>query len=163
MGRNGSHFFLTNFSIVLAGGATQFIAGMERSRLSPYAAPEFVRGVVDARTDMYSVIATAYHAATGVVPTGISGSIPPAQRINHALSSEFDAILTKGLRAVANQRYQRPSELRQDLLALRSVSGSLVSSSNGNAVSSSISAGNYSPARFKEWTASARSSTAQCQ
>ena len=142
VGRNGSHF-LTNFSIVLAGGATQFIAGMERSRLSPYAAPEFVRGVVDARTDMYSLIATAYHAATGVVPTGISGSIPPAQRINHALSSEFDAILTKGLRAVANQRYQRPSELRQDLLALRSVSGSLVSSSNGNAVSSSIPAGNY--------------------
>ncbi|TMD54195.1 MAG: hypothetical protein E6I93_07350 [Chloroflexi bacterium] len=129
VGRNGSHFFLTNFSIVLAGGATQFIAGMERSRLSPYAAPEFVRGVVDARTDMYSLIATAYHAATGVVPTGITGSIPPAQRINHALSSEFDAILTKGLRAVANQRYQRPSELRQDLLALRSVSGSLVSSS----------------------------------
>jgi hypothetical protein len=143
IGRNGSQYFLTNFSIVLAGGATQFIAGLERSRLSPYAAPEFVRGVVDARTDTYSLIATAYHAATGVVPTGISGSIPPAQRINHALSSEFDAILTKGLRAVANQRYQRPSELRQDLLALRSVSGSLVSPSNGYAASSTIPADNY--------------------
>ena len=146
VGRNGSQYFLANFSIVLAGGATQFIAGLERSRLSPYAAPEFVRGVVDARTDMYSLIATAYHAVTGVVPTGISGSIPPAQRINHAISSEFDAILTKGLRAVANQRYQRPSELRQDLLALRSVSGSLVSPSNGYAASSTVPAGNYSPA-----------------
>lgn len=130
VGRNGSQYSLTNFSVVLAGGATQFVVGMERSRLSAYTAPEFVRGVVDIRTDMYSLIATAYHALTGTVPSGISGSIPQAQRINHAISPEFDAILTKGLRAVANQRYQRPSELRQDLLALRSVSGSLVSSSD---------------------------------
>lgn len=134
VGRNGSQYILTNFSIVLAGGATQYIAGMERSRLSPYTAPEFVRGVVDVRTDMYSLIATAYHAVTGSVPTGISGSIPQAQRINPNVSSAFDAILTKGLRAVANQRYQRPSELRQDLLAMRSVSGSLVPG-NANSVS----------------------------
>ena len=91
--------------VVLAGGATQFVVGMERNRLSPYTAPEFVRGVVDVRTDMYSLIATAYHAVTGTVPSGISGSIAQAQRINHAISSEFDAILTKGLRSIANQRY----------------------------------------------------------
>ena len=132
VGRNGSQYILTNFSVVLAGGATQYITGMERTRLSPYTAPEFVRGVVDVRTDMYSLIATAYHAVTGSVPTGISGSIPQAQRINPNVSSEFDAILTKGLRAVANQRYQRPSELRQDLLAMRSVSGSLVSGKSSN-------------------------------
>jgi serine/threonine protein kinase len=132
LSRNGSHYILTNFSIVLAGGATQYIAGMERSRLSPYTAPEFVRGVVDVRTDMYSLIATAYHAVTGSVPTGISGSIPQAQRINPNVSSALDAILSKGLRAVANQRYQRPSELRQDLLAMRSVSGTLVSGNGSN-------------------------------
>ncbi|MGH2494443.1 MAG: protein kinase domain-containing protein [Ktedonobacteraceae bacterium] len=146
-GRNGSQYSLTNFSVVLAGGATQFVVGMERNRLSAYTAPEFVRGVVDVRTDMYSLIATVYHAVTGTVPSGISGSIPQAQRINHAISSEFDAILTKGLRAVANQRYQRPSELRQDLLALRSVSGSLVSPGNSPAASFSMSAGNYAPAQ----------------
>ncbi len=144
-GRNGSQYSLTNFSVVLAGGATQFVVGMERNRLSAYTAPEFVRGVVDVRTDMYSLIATAYHAVTGAVPSGISGSIPQAQRINHAISSEFDAILTKGLRAVANQRYQRPSELRQDLLALRSVSGSLVSSGNSPARNSGTVAANYAP------------------
>ncbi|HKF35977.1 MAG TPA: hypothetical protein VKB35_03675, partial [Ktedonobacteraceae bacterium] len=126
VGRNGSYYILTNFSIILAGGATQYIVGLDRSRLSPYAPPEFVRGVVDVRTDMYSLIATAYHAVTGSVPAGIGGSVPQAQRINPAVSPEFDAILAKGLRAVANQRYQRPSELRQDLLAMRSVSGSLV-------------------------------------
>jgi len=130
LGRNGSQFVLTNFSVVLAGGATQFVAGIDRSRLSPYTAPEFVRGVIDVRTDMYSLIATAYHAVTGSVPSGISGNIPSAQRINNNVSPEFDAILTKGLRAVANQRYQRPSELRQDLLAMRSVSGTLVAGSS---------------------------------
>jgi len=133
LSRNGSQYILTNFSVVLAGGATQYIAGMERSRLSPYTAPEFVRGVVDVRTDMYSLIATAYHAVTGSVPTGVSGSIPQSQRINPNVSSDFDAILSKGLRAVANQRYQRPSELRQDLLAMRSVSGTLVSGNGSNA------------------------------
>jgi serine/threonine protein kinase len=117
---------------VLAGGATQYIVGMERSRLSSYTAPEFVRGVVDVRTDMYSLIATAYHAVTGSVPAGISGSIPSAQRINPNVSSAFDAILAKGLRSVPNQRYQRPAELRQDLLAMRSVSGTLVSGNGSN-------------------------------
>ncbi len=127
LSRNSSQYILTNFSVVLAGGATQYIVGMERSRLSPYIAPEFVRGLIDVRTDIYSLIATAYHAVTGTVPSGISGSIPQAQRINPNVSSAFDAILSKGLRSVPNQRYQRPSELRQDLLAMRSVSGTLVS------------------------------------
>ncbi len=102
--------------------------------------------MVDVRTDMYSLIATAYHAVTGTVPSGISGSIPQAQRLNHTISPEFDAILTKGLRSIANQRYQRPSELRQDLLALRSVSGSLVSSLN-NPAQSAAAAPVYTPAQ----------------
>src|SRR5438270_676004 len=127
LSRNNSQYILTNFSIVLAGGGTQYIAGMERSYLSAYTSPEFIRGVVDVRTDMYSLIATAYHAVTGSVPAGISGSIPQAQRLNPNVSSAFDAILSKGLRTVPNQRYQRPSELRRDLLAMRSVSGTLVS------------------------------------
>jgi serine/threonine protein kinase len=127
VGRNSSQYYLTTFSVVLAGGGTQYVAGMERARLSPYASPEFVRGVADTRADLYSLIATAYYAVTGSVPSGgASGSIPSAQRINGGISTEFDTILMKGLRPIAGQRYQRPSELRQDLLALRSVSGSIV-------------------------------------
>lgn len=124
--RNGSQYVLTNFSLVLAGGATQFIAGIDRSLLTPYAAPEFTRGAIDVRSDLYSLMATAYHTVTGSVPSGVSGSIPSAQRLNPNVSAEFDAILSKGLRPIAAQRYQRPSELRHDLLAMRSVSGSLV-------------------------------------
>jgi serine/threonine protein kinase len=134
LSRKNSQFVLTNFSIVLAGGGTQYIAGMERTRLSPYTAPEFIRGVVDVRTDLYSLIATAYHAVTGSSPAGISGSIPQAQRFNPNVSSAFDAILSKGLRTVPNQRYQRPSELRQDLLAIRSVSGTLVTGKDSSPV-----------------------------
>lgn len=126
VGRNGSHYTLTNFSIILAGGATQFISGIDRSRLSVYTAPEFVRGLIDVRTDLYSLLATAYHAVTGSVPTVVNGSIPSAQRINGVVSSQFDAILSRGLRSMANQRYSRPSELLQDLLAIGSVNSTLV-------------------------------------
>lgn len=129
VGRSGSQFVLANFSIILAGGATQFISGIDRTRLSVYTAPEFVRGVIDVRSDLFSLLATAYHAATGSPPAGVRGSIPQAQRLNPNISSQFDAILSKGLRPVASQRYQRPSELRQDLLAMRSVNGTLVSNS----------------------------------
>ncbi|MGZ3622463.1 MAG: serine/threonine protein kinase [Ktedonobacteraceae bacterium] len=132
LSRNNSQYILTNFSIVLAGGGMQYVAGMERSRLSAYAAPEFVRGVVDVRTDLYSLIATAFHAVAGSPPVGVNGSIPQAQRINPNVSPAFDAILSKGLRPVPNQRYQRPSELRQDLLTMRSVSGTLVSGTDSN-------------------------------
>ena len=125
--RNGSQYALINFSLVLAGGATQFVSGIDRTHLSPYTPPEFMRGVIDGRSDLYALMATAYHTITGSVPVGVSGSIPSAQRLNPNISPEFDAILSKGLRPMAGQRYQRPSELRQDLLAMRSVSGSLVS------------------------------------
>ena len=124
--RSGSQYVLSNFSIILAGGATQFVSGIDRSRLSPYAAPEFVRGVIDVRSDLYSVMATAYHAVTGSMPVAVSGNVPQAQRLNPNVTAQFDAILGKALRPIASQRYQRPSELRQDLLAMRSVNGSLV-------------------------------------
>jgi len=131
VGRTGSQYMLTNFSIVLAGGATQFVSGIDRTRLSPYAASEFVRGVIDVRSDLYALMATAYHVVSGSMPTGVSGSIPQAQRLNPNISAQFDAILGRGLRPIASQRYQRPSELRQDLLAMRSVSGKLVPGSAG--------------------------------
>ena len=119
---NGSVYTLTNFSVVLMSGATQFITGMERSRFSPYTAPELVRGVVDGRSDLYSLVATAYHLITGSVPSEIDGTIPQAQRLNPNISLQFSTILTKGLRPIASQRYQRPAELLNDLQILRSSS-----------------------------------------
>ncbi len=126
--RTGSDYILTNFSIVLAGGATQFIAGIDHSHLTPYIAPEFVYGTIDVRSDLYSLLATAYHAATGSLPINAGASIPQAQRLNPTVSAAFDAILARGLRPIASQRYQRPSELRQDLLAMRSTNGTQIAS-----------------------------------
>jgi Protein kinase domain len=123
-----SEYILTHYSILLAGGATQIINLTERP--SPYAAPELIHGIVDGRSDIYSLLATAYHLLTGSPPTEIAGSIPQAQRLNPNLSAQFDAILAKGLRSNPNQRYQRPSELIQDLLARPSVNGSLVSNAD---------------------------------
>jgi len=128
-GRMRPEYFLTNFSIILAGGAMQFVTGIDRSYLTPYTAPEFARGMIDGRSDLYSLMATAYHAVTGSMPTFSGESIPQPQKLNPTVSSEFDAILARGLRPTATQRYQRPSELRQDLLAMRSVTGTLSSRS----------------------------------
>ncbi len=117
--RDGASYRLTNFSVVLAGGGTRFVAGIEHACLSPYTAPELARGVVDVRSDLYSLLATAYHAITGSRPNVLNGSIPQALRLNPLVTPQFDAILAKGLRTSIGQRFQRPSELRQALLALR--------------------------------------------
>jgi serine/threonine protein kinase len=122
---NGSIYTLTNFSVVLMSGATQFITGIERSRLSPYTAPELIRGVVDGRSDLYSLVATAYHVITGSIPTQVDGNIPQVQRLNPNISAQFNAILAKGLRPIASQRYQRPAELLYDLQTIRSASPTL--------------------------------------
>jgi serine/threonine protein kinase len=126
---SGSQYVLTNFSIVLAGGAMQLVSGVDRSHLSPYAAPEFVRGVIDVRSDLYSLLATAYYLITGSVPTRMNATILSAQRLNPNVSPQFGAILAKGLSSSPDQRYQRPAELRQELLSMHSADGSPVASS----------------------------------
>ncbi len=123
-----SEYVLTNFSIILAGGATQYITGIDRSHLTPYTAPEFVRGTIDGRSDLYALLATAYHAVTGSLPFNTGMGIPQAQRLNTKVSPAFDAILARGLRPTVSQRYQRPSELRQDLLAMHSVNSTVTAS-----------------------------------
>lgn len=119
------NYVLTHFSILLAGDVAQLASGIDRSRLSVYTAPEFARGEIDGRCDLYSLLATAYHAVTGSMPIAADGIIPSAQRLNPNVSPQFEAILTKGLRPLAEQRYQYPTEVRQALLSIRSVSGSV--------------------------------------
>ena len=114
---NGPRYILSNFSILVAGKATQFIAGGQGSSFSPYTAPEFAQGIIDTRSDIYSILATAYHLVTGNVPS--SSALPPAQSVNPAVSPAFSAILAKGLHFSPQQRYQYPSQLRQDLLSMR--------------------------------------------
>src|SRR5207253_4004699 len=71
---SGTQYLLTNFSVILAGGATQFVSGVDRSQLSPFMSSELLRGVIDARLDLYSLLATAYYAVTGSIPNTNGGN-----------------------------------------------------------------------------------------
>jgi serine/threonine protein kinase len=126
VGRSGSQYVLTNFSVLLAGNATQFVAGIDRVHLSPYAAPEVTYGTIDGRSDLYSLLATAYYLVTGRLPERVNASIPSARRINANVSAEFEAFLVKGLLQVPSRRYQHPAELRLALLTMRSSGSSLM-------------------------------------
>lgn len=113
-------YMLSNFSVVLAGGAKQFVSGTEQGHLSPYAPSEIDRGIIDGRSDIYSLLATAYYCVTGYEPQKTPiGSIAAAREKNPSISPAFEAILTKGLHPVPSQRYQRPFALQQALLSLR--------------------------------------------
>jgi serine/threonine protein kinase len=114
---NGSRYILCNFSILVAGRATQLMANGEGVAPSPYTAPEFVHGFIDIRSDIYAVLATAYHLITGRAPA--ANATPPALSVNPAVSQAFSAILTRGLHFSPQQRYQDPSQLRQELVSLR--------------------------------------------
>lgn len=119
LGRTNQQFILGNFSPLIVIGATQFIRGVEPRHLSPYSPPEFPGDMINVRSDLYSLLATAYHAVTGSTPSSTNTVIPRARQLNPAISFKLDTILTKGLHPAAQQRYQSPAELRQDLLALR--------------------------------------------
>lgn len=119
LSRDGSRYLLSNFSLLAAGRATRYLAGEGRAHLSPYTAPEFARGIIDSRSDLYALLATAYHLVTGVVPLASGNVIPHARSVNTAVSPALNTILTKGLHFVPHQRYQHPSQLRQDLLEAR--------------------------------------------
>jgi hypothetical protein len=115
-GVDGWQCVLISFSVMLAMQATLYIAGIERTRLSPYAAPELAQGVIDPRSDLYALLATAYHAVTGNLPVWTGGTLRPARQINASVSPQFEAVLSKGLQQLPEQRYQHAAELRQDLL-----------------------------------------------
>jgi serine/threonine protein kinase len=123
--RNGGHYTLANFSPLVVIGASALISGGDRARLSPYTPPDFPGARIDVRSDLYSLLATAYHAITGNAPLPTNMTIPRARQLNPAISVRLDAILARGLHPVPQQRYQTPFELRQDLLALRTGEGQM--------------------------------------
>ncbi|GHO52091.1 hypothetical protein KSB_05660 [Ktedonobacter robiniae] len=137
--RYGAQYALTGFSVVQSGSGGQYEVDREQARLSPYAAPEMGSGKLDVRSDLYSLLATAYHAVTGRAPERdpASNTITSARRVAPQVSPRLDAILTRGLRPLAVQRYQSPAELKQDLLSWRmggttSSMGAIVSASGAS-------------------------------
>ena len=118
-----TEFVLTNFSVVLAGRATQLVEDIDSIQPSPYFSLEFVQGKADIRSDMYALVATMYHAVTGSLPDAINDTIPEAQRLNPTISSAMNAFLAKGLHPRVEQRFQRLTELRQAIDSLHQANG----------------------------------------
>lgn len=113
-------FLLGPCSPLTAHGDLRFLKGRTAGGNVVYSAPEFQRGTIDGRSDLYSLVATTYYAVTGVIPQPSRDALPPARHFNAALSPEFVALLTKGLLVDPQRRYQHPAELRQDVRAIAS-------------------------------------------
>jgi dipeptidyl aminopeptidase/acylaminoacyl peptidase len=98
---------------------------------APYMSPEQIRGeAIDARSDLFSLGATLYQAATGAPPfqgdtraevaNAILNEVPTApRRLNAGLSRELERIVLKAVEKDRAQRYQSAAELRADLEELR--------------------------------------------
>jgi len=95
-----------------------------------YMSPEQARAqLTDARTDIFSLGAVMYQAATGTLPfQGDTSAVifdnilnndpPPAHQINPALPAELTRILGKALEKDRTLRYQSATDLKTDLLRL---------------------------------------------
>jgi serine/threonine-protein kinase len=98
-----------------------------------YVSPEQARGAeeVDARTDIYSLGASLYHLATGVMPFKKLGSplvvmarhltekIDHPRKIQPALSEGFCKIMTRMMAKDPEHRYATAGELLDDLILVR--------------------------------------------
>lgn len=90
------------------------------NKLSPgYYAPEQMHGEADPSSDLYSLAATLYHAATGYDPhERLAFFHPPARRLNPAVTQQMEAMFTRQLSLSKGQRYANPSEMQKDFEAL---------------------------------------------
>lgn len=88
----------------------------QNAAASGYQAPEQVRGAPELSSDIYSLGGTLYHALTGYDPDKhMSFFFPPARRLNPALTSRMEAILSHALRLSLSQRYAEAGEMQSDL------------------------------------------------
>jgi serine/threonine protein kinase len=96
----------------------EFTAKIDDS-VSRYLAPEQVHGSITPASDLYSLAATLYHAATGSDPLVRAPAFyPPARRLNDQISYAMELILARELRLTVTQRYSGPRAMQEDIAAL---------------------------------------------
>lgn len=82
-----------------------------------YAPPEQYSGQSDPRSDMYALGVTLHHALTGHDPTESNTPflIPPAKKLNPALSDEMVKVLERSTQLDPDKRYSNMLEMRREL------------------------------------------------
>ncbi len=84
-----------------------------------YASPEHHgHGQTDARSDVYSLGATMYHALTGREPQPFAAPLPGALiRLNPALTPRTEALITRAMSLSPSVRFQTASAMRAEVEA----------------------------------------------
>lgn len=120
IGAKDKHAHLVDFGIARAN---TLINGQLRKTTAlgtpGYAPPEQYQGYADPRSDLYALAATLHHLVTNRDPGEYAPfQFPPARTLNPRVSAQLEQILNRALKTSADQRYQTPQEMRQDLESL---------------------------------------------
>jgi hypothetical protein len=104
-------------SLLAQGGGSGQVG--EAGGARGFAAPEQLRGLADARTDVFSLAAVLHWAVTGRDPQeAIGGAVEPARRINPAVTRDFDGVLTRALHPDPARRFPSAGEMRRTIATL---------------------------------------------
>lgn len=154
IGAKDKHAHLVDFGIARANTMVDGKLRKTTALGTPgYAPPEQYQGYADSRSDLYALAATLHHLVTNRDPGEYAPfQFPPARTLNPQVSPQLEKILTKALKTTADDRYQTPQEMRQDVEAL--LAGTpLLGATDGYRLSDSLT----QPARRpKQSTTSAR-------
>ena len=106
-----------DFGIARSAGRSRRLTNPGVAMGTPeYMAPEQAAGgVVDHRSDIYSVGAMLYEMATGLPPQKREGGMMPPRSLRLQLSEELDRIIVRALEAEPDKRYQSMAQLEYDL------------------------------------------------
>jgi tetratricopeptide (TPR) repeat protein len=125
---------LTDFGLARDQHATLVTQDGQFLGTPAYASPEQLRGeaALDARSDVYSLGATLYHALalrvpfegpnTSAILNGIeAGRVTPLRKLDRRVPRDLETIIAKAMDAVPARRYASAAELAEDLERLLSL------------------------------------------
>lgn len=119
--------FLVDFGLAKQSHAGQVTTVGAQGLTPGYASPEQYGQGTDARSDIYSLGATLYHALTGKTPEdGLSramgsAQLTPLRQHQPALSMHIAAVIEKSLEVDANLRYHTAQAFKEALLTSSSI------------------------------------------